>query len=62
MSNVDFVDLNLLDSSGIIVLWNLSLIEEYILDRIGNLNSLAANRCVDVECSEGWHRLFQDSW
>ena len=28
MGNVDFVELNLLDSGGIIALWNLSLIEE----------------------------------
>jgi hypothetical protein len=28
MGNVDFVELNLLNSGGIIVFWNLSLIEE----------------------------------
>ena len=46
---------NVLDSGGIIILWNLSLIEEDVLDRIGNLNSLAANRCVNGECGEGRH-------
>ena len=34
MGNVDFVELNLLNSGGIIVFWNLSLIEENILDRV----------------------------
>ncbi len=48
MGNVDFVELKLLDCGGIIVLWNLSLIEEYILDRVGNLNSLAANITVSA--------------
>ena len=47
---------NVLDCGGIIAIRNLSLIEEYILDRIGNLNSLAANRCIDVEYSEGRYR------
>ena len=62
MGNVDFVELKLLNCGGIIALWNLSLIEENILDRVRNLNSLAANRCVDVECGEGRYRLFLDSW
>lgn len=52
---------NVFNSGGIIVLWNLRLIEENILDRVWNLNSLAANRCVDVECSEGRHRLCLNS-
>ena len=53
---------NVLDCGGIIAIRNLSLIEEYILDRVWNLNSLAANRCVDVERGEGRHRLCLDSW
>ena len=53
---------NVLDSGSIIAIWNLSLIEENVLDRVGNLDSLAANRCIDVECGEGWHRLRLDSW
>ena len=43
---------NVLDSGSIIAIWNLSLIEENVLDRVGNLDSLAANRCIDVGFSE----------
>ena len=53
---------NVLDNGDIISLWNLSLIEENILDRVWNLNCLAANRCVDVECGKGRHRLCLGSW
>jgi len=53
---------NVFDSGYIILLWNLSLIEEDVLERVWNLNSFAASRCVDVECCVGWHRLCLDSW
>ena len=53
---------NVLDSGGIIAIRNLSLIEENVLDRVRNLNSLAANRCIDVERSEGRYRFRLDYW
>ena len=50
---------NVLQCCCIIAFRNLSLVEEYVLDRARNLNSLAAIEGVDVESSEGryWFRL-----
>ena len=57
MSNVDFVELNLLDSGGIIVFWNLSLFEENVLDWIRNPDFLDLTTSIDIENGLGWCRL-----
>ena len=53
---------NILDSGGIIALWNLGFIEKDVFDRVRNLNSLAAIGCIDVERGEGRHRLRLCYW
>ncbi len=61
MGNVDFVELNLLDSGGIIALWNLSLIEEDVLDRIRNPDLLDLTASIDIENGLGWCWLGLDT-
>jgi len=48
---------NVLDSCNLIALWNLSFIEEDVLDRIGNLDLLDLTASIDIENGVGRFRL-----
>ena len=45
---------NVLDSGSIIAIWNLSLIEENVLDRIRNPDLLDLTASIDIENGLGW--------
>jgi hypothetical protein len=53
---------NVLDSCNLIAFWNLSFIEEDVLDRIRNPDLLDLTASVDVENGLGWCGLGLNTW